>query len=351
MHVKHSRQNSREALSQDSDAASDWPPKSYNVQEADELLALRQPSSQQLSQALSDRHSDADDMHNMDALVFAIEYHASLNRSPILAASSDSPVIQAIQRYMPPSLQSSFNEDDYKLIELLMSLDSSMHEDTALSDTCSEETVPLPASTKRKRASGTLQRSQRPKMDESDADAMTLHDENRQYWVDQLSDCDFYRPNVPEQIIEDADIKRRVKSFKDRWKHQDVHAYDLYTPRWTSGTGAAKIALCPICLQDGSVQSFKLKTSAYRYHMHNFHGVSRATMRPMQPPEAIRVTETPPQRKFVCKIPKDSVLLPLISGKCHWCHKWIELVGATRLVVKTPQIYWWKHAQACHHMH
>ena len=63
MHVKHSRQNSQETLSQASDAANDWPPKGFNVEGADELLALRQPSSLQLSQTLSDRHSDADDMH------------------------------------------------------------------------------------------------------------------------------------------------------------------------------------------------------------------------------------------------------------------------------------------------
>lgn len=36
------------------------------------------------------------------------------------------------------------------------------------------------------------------------------------------------------------------------------------------------------------------------------------------------------------------------QGKCHKCSKWIDLEGVKDVESKVKELFWWKHAAACH---
>lgn len=38
----------------------------------------------------------------------------------------------------------------------------------------------------------------------------------------------------------------------------------------------------------------------------------------------------------------------IVQGLCHCCNKYIDMQGLKETEIKVPEIYWWKHAQACH---
>lgn len=85
---------------------------------------------------------------------------------------------------------------------------------------------------------------------------------------------------------------------------------------------------------------FLLCATAYNYHLQNFHGISALTGLPFTPPSKFR-TESRPNAK-----PKER--RQIIQGLCHSCNKYIDIQGPKETEVKVAEIYWWKHAQACH---
>ncbi|SNX86036.1 related to Meiotic expression upregulated protein 26 [Melanopsichium pennsylvanicum] len=115
---------------------------------------------------------------------------------------------------------------------------------------------------------------------------------------------------------------------------------DLYTPRFVKGVGAQKVGMCPVCYANGKVKFFKTKFSAYNYHLQNFHGISALTGLPFTPPTKFRIKKRPNAK------PKER--RELVQGHCHSCKKWIDVQGPKETEVKVTEIYWWKHAQACH---
>ncbi|KAJ3359123.1 hypothetical protein GGF32_009644 [Allomyces javanicus] len=107
---------------------------------------------------------------------------------------------------------------------------------------------------------------------------------------------------------------------------------DLYTPNWTRGIGHAKEGLCRLCPPESGEAWFKIKVSAYWYHLNYHHGVSQTSGRPF---------DAPLQERF------DSQAR-IREGLCHKCRAWIPLDSPRHTPVNVPQIYWWKHAQKCH---
>lgn len=91
--------------------------------------------------------------------------------------------------------------------------------------------------------------------------------------------------------------------------------------------------------EDGRVKFLKTKFSAYNYHLQNFHGISALTGLPFTPPSKFRI------RKRSAK-PRERG--EIIQGLCHSCKKYIDMQGPKETDVKVAEIYWWKHAQACH---
>ncbi|KAL7750581.1 hypothetical protein RI367_003922 [Sorochytrium milnesiophthora] len=105
---------------------------------------------------------------------------------------------------------------------------------------------------------------------------------------------------------------------------------DLYTPYWVSGVGKSKQGLCRLCLSESW---HKIKISAYWYHLNFHHGISSTTGRPFK---------NPLQERY-------NWHTRLREGLCHKCKSWVPLDSARQTLVKVPEIYWWKHAQQCHH--
>ncbi|KAL0579707.1 hypothetical protein V5O48_002271 [Marasmius crinis-equi] len=124
-------------------------------------------------------------------------------------------------------------------------------------------------------------------------------------------------------------------------------AFDLYTPRFVKGKGRDKVGLCPICIEpverggEGKQLWLAMKFSAYKcYHMQYMHGISAASSLPFLPPLAFRVSNRP----RALKTEKTQIK----EGKCHQCHKWVPVEGVKDMEVKVKEIFWWKHAAACH---
>ncbi|KAH7107930.1 hypothetical protein BKA62DRAFT_1098 [Auriculariales sp. MPI-PUGE-AT-0066] len=123
--------------------------------------------------------------------------------------------------------------------------------------------------------------------------------------------------------------------------------YDLYTPRFTRGSGREKQGLCPLCAElperggEGTEYWFSMKISAFNYHMCNSHGISASTKLPFSPPIGFRSIRRIGQAS---KYEKFAVL----EGKCHECEKFIPLESMKIGDVKVREIYWWKHAAKCH---
>ncbi|KAH9946579.1 hypothetical protein B0H21DRAFT_742779 [Amylocystis lapponica] len=123
-------------------------------------------------------------------------------------------------------------------------------------------------------------------------------------------------------------------------------ALDLYTPRYVKGRGVSKVGLCPCCCEstkrggEGRKLWLSMKFSAFNYHMQYAHGISVVSGRPFSPPTAFRVIA----RHHVGKHEKTS----LMQGKCHKCQQWVAIEGIKDVPTKVKEIYWWKHAAACH---
>ncbi|KAJ7475231.1 hypothetical protein B0H11DRAFT_1866128 [Mycena galericulata] len=122
--------------------------------------------------------------------------------------------------------------------------------------------------------------------------------------------------------------------------------FDLYTPRFVKGRGAEKVGLCPICIEaperggEGKKVWLSMKFSAFNYHMQYHHGISASTGRPLSPPIDFRVVARPS--------PKKKERAEVQQGKCHKCMRWIAVETVMDVDVKVKELYWWKHAVACH---
>ncbi|KIJ19474.1 hypothetical protein PAXINDRAFT_7961 [Paxillus involutus ATCC 200175] len=68
--------------------------------------------------------------------------------------------------------------------------------------------------------------------------------------------------------------------------------------------------------------------------------ISSTSARPFSPPVAFRSTER--------QNPAKNERTKTIEGKCHKCKKWIPLESIKNIEVKVEELYWWKHAAACH---
>ncbi|CAE6389143.1 unnamed protein product [Rhizoctonia solani] len=107
--------------------------------------------------------------------------------------------------------------------------------------------------------------------------------------------------------------------------------FNLYNPRFVRGTGDRKLGVCPICVEPtwrggaGVVVFLNTKISQYNYHMQNYHGLSSKTGLPFSPPVAFRQQLHRPSQT------KTRERETIEEGQCH-----------------VPEMYWWKHAAACH---
>ena len=127
---------------------------------------------------------------------------------------------------------------------------------------------------------------------------------------------------------------------------------DLYTPRFQSGSGKDKIALCPICASKGVEGWYRLQSSRYWYHLHYFHGISSITKKPMPPPSELRIPEknmATLRASFdkIKHLSKNNEMVEPLEGKCGLCNKWVNLRSPALVRVQVEQLYWWKHVQKC----
>ncbi|KAJ2872820.1 hypothetical protein GGH93_003719 [Coemansia aciculifera] len=94
---------------------------------------------------------------------------------------------------------------------------------------------------------------------------------------------------------------------------------DMYTPRWMRGIGKSKEGLCPVCYESGEQNWKRMKCSAYW---------------PFPNPQATRMVPAGSGRQRK-------------QGRCHICYEWVDIDSSRKVHVNVPEIYWWKHIQAC----
>ncbi|KAJ1951650.1 hypothetical protein IWQ62_006407, partial [Dispira parvispora] len=242
---------------------------------------------------------------------------------------------------------------------------------------------------------------------------VTLHDANKSQWTHTPSPTPspslftnpgsrMIRPEsftTPDSVVWQFHTRRHAladPSFLDTLSYSaKANAVkspdDMYTPRWTRGLRQHKEGLCPICQAMGERRWFRMKVSAYWYHMNFFHGISPSTCRPYLPPQAIRTLQSD-QYHYTDEIhmetmysmhqgyPKGGVAnytfiqadkentpplhwseeqgIPVTNlqckaelnwkpqvweGLCHQCQEWVPLNSVRDVSVNVPEIYWWKH--------
>lgn len=125
---------------------------------------------------------------------------------------------------------------------------------------------------------------------------------------------------------------------------------DLYSPKTVRGAGYLKEGLCPLCPE---VAWFKIKQSAYWYHMNFTHGISAMTGRPYEMPVQYRFTPLCNEVTLKCR----DVLQPCkevqLEGLCNRCGDWISIVVIPKHMSNLPfktfnHSTWFKHSQKCH---
>ncbi|ETW76436.1 hypothetical protein HETIRDRAFT_244264, partial [Heterobasidion irregulare TC 32-1] len=70
-------------------------------------------------------------------------------------------------------------------------------------------------------------------------------------------------------------------------------------------------------------------------------GISPTTGLPFSPPTAFRTHVRPNPGKHE--------RATLREARCHRCRQWVAVEGVKDVEPKVKEIYWWKHAAACHH--
>ena len=119
---------------------------------------------------------------------------------------------------------------------------------------------------------------------------------------------------------------------------------DAYSPRAVRGKGAFKEGMCPICAHE---VWFKIKQSAYWYHMNFTHGISAVTCKPYDLPVEYR--------RLKVTYPEDNGTPTMeVEGLCGACEQWIMIAVRTWSARVEPfdalnHSSWFKHAQKCHH--
>lgn len=134
----------------------------------------------------------------------------------------------------------------------------------------------------------------------------------------------------------EPDIPVRASELKYRNRQSDS---DYYSPTWIRGRGAEREGLCPRC--DPSVW-FKIKQSAYWYHLNFYHGISAATGKPYTHPISYRFA-------------RGDTGTSRVEGHCGKCLQWIFLSNEFEGEHTTESVEWslcfttwYKHAQKCH---
>lgn len=136
---------------------------------------------------------------------------------------------------------------------------------------------------------------------------------------------------------------RSRRAFAGADFNHEAEALNLYTPRFTRGTGMKKEGLCPICYEDPTGPKevwHKTKVSAYNYHLSVQHGINFATGLPFAPPLKFRTTTRKPRSAHERKT--------MLQGLCHSCRKWVDVESTKSVEVKVPELYFRKHAIRCH---
>ena len=127
-------------------------------------------------------------------------------------------------------------------------------------------------------------------------------------------------------------------------------AEDLYSPATVRGAGYLKEGLCPLCSE---AAWFKIKQSAYWYHMNFTHGISAMTGRPYETPAQYQIN--PLCNAVTCKSrgPPQPCKEVQVEGLCSRCDEWISIIVIPKHMSKIPfktldHYAWFKHAQKCH---
>ncbi|ORX78008.1 hypothetical protein BCR32DRAFT_270289 [Anaeromyces robustus] len=148
------------------------------------------------------------------------------------------------------------------------------------------------------------------------------------------------------------------------------HKYDYFTPRFVKEKGIKKIGKCPCCPQKPGTW-YKTKTSAYRYHLNTYHGISSTSLTTYDKPSKYKLTfiNELTKEKNEKIMPGFKVNYELITvsdyqditnklwpppypsiecfskeGYCEKCNQWIKLQTNTPSAKKIYK-YWWKHSK------
>ena len=137
----------------------------------------------------------------------------------------------------------------------------------------------------------------------------------------------------PKAIVKSADINLlHQQKLELRERRSDD---DNYSPVWIRGRGVEREGLCPLCEPP---HWFKIKQSAYWYHMNFYHGISAATGKPYKRPISYRSTSS-----------------NKVEGHCGNCLQWVLLAsdfkGTNQSDLEEGVSFaaWYKHAQKCHY--
>ena len=190
---------------------------------------------------------------------------------------------------------------------------------------------------------------------EEDPLSAVLNFEHQSQSFSKSSDAPRKRGRPPQIKFKNAAIHKTILSKAPPQSEKEQHCHlqlrdrrsdsDFYSPVWIRGRGTDREGLCPLC--EPATVWFKIKQSAYWYHMNFFHGVSAATGRPYNRPISYRYS--PDEKSTLFTAYK-------VEGHCGNCLQWIPLATeytgnqiteeVERLITFTP---WFKHAQKCHY--
>lgn len=145
-------------------------------------------------------------------------------------------------------------------------------------------------------------------------------------------------PNPPVKVVKSIVPETNLVHQQKLELRERRSDEDFYSPIWIRGRGVDREGLCPLC--DPS-RWFKIKQSAYWYHMNFYHGISATTGKPYKRPISYRMT---PNHNFT-----------RVEGHCGHCLQWILLATDHKNETKTnlednfSYTSWYKHAQKCHY--
>ena len=113
-----------------------------------------------------------------------------------------------------------------------------------------------------------------------------------------------------------------VKAMNQRKKQERLDG-DIYTPEQVRYGGIKKEGLCTVCPENERLW-YKMRESAYRYHMQNKHGISAASLTYFRQAEAQIVAWVLKETTGATKTPQTNVRL-CVESFCGECRKWIDV--------------------------